>query len=82
MNRLKIDVKVCEGCGTLWLRAGGLGGVYCRGCAGQMAEFPAPRGRHAGGRKRRATGVGCGPQLVQKMAVRTCRGVAKQGGER
>ena len=61
VNYLRIDLKVCEGCGVLWLRRVMVEGVYCRGCAGQLAEFPAPRGKHAGGRRRRrARAVGCG----------------------
>ena len=59
MIDLRLDLKVCEGCGTLWLRTGLADGVYCRGCARTLADFPAPRGRHAGGRKpqlRRGTG--------------------------
>jgi hypothetical protein len=74
MNYLKMDLKVCEGCGTLWLRTGGLSGVYCRGCAGEMAEFPAPRGKHAGGRRRRAAVVAGGPQLTHSRVVGFCRG--------
>lgn len=53
MNDLRMSLKVCEGCGALWLRCNALEGVYCRVCAGRLAEFPAPRKKHAGGRKRR-----------------------------
>lgn len=56
MNSLRMDLKVCEGCGALWLRVGGTNGVYCRGCVKKLADFPAPRGRHAGGRRRRTCG--------------------------
>jgi hypothetical protein len=59
MNYLRVDLKVCEGCGVLWLRTE-VDGVYCRGCARRLSEFPAPRKRHAGGRKRRlARASGC-----------------------
>jgi hypothetical protein len=59
MNYLRMDLKVCEGCGALWLRTE-VGGVYCRGCAQRLSEFPAPRMRHPGGRKRRlARASGC-----------------------
>ena len=51
MNYLRLDLKVCEGCGALWLRMGPADGVYCRGCVHHLAQFPAPRSRHAGGRK-------------------------------
>lgn len=51
MNYLRMDLKVCEGCGALWLRRETADGLYCRGCARRLAEFPAPRGKHGGGRK-------------------------------
>ena len=45
MNDLRMDLKVCEGCGALWLRAGIAAGVYCRVCSRRLAEYPAPKGR-------------------------------------
>ena len=45
MNDLHVELKVCEGCGALWLRTGVANGVYCRTCVGRIAEFPRPRGR-------------------------------------
>ena len=42
MKDFRVDLKVCEVCGVLWLRAVDLG-VYCRGCALWLPEFPAPR---------------------------------------
>jgi len=46
MNDFCVEVKVCEGCGALFLRARGLGavgrGTYCRGCSVWLSEFPAP----------------------------------------
>jgi hypothetical protein len=60
VNYLRMDLKVCEGCGVLWLRGIMSEGVYCRGCAGRLAEFPAPRTKHAGGRgRRRVRTTGC-----------------------
>jgi predicted amidophosphoribosyltransferase len=53
MNDLRLVLKVCEGCGALWLRTQAAESVYCRRCAEHLAHFPAPRGRHAGGRKPR-----------------------------
>lgn len=46
MKDLRMELKVCEGCGALWLRASlGFGaGIYCRNCAAVMAEFPAAKG--------------------------------------
>jgi hypothetical protein len=51
MKDCRMELKVCEGCGALWLRNAGRG-VYCRGCALWLSEFPAPRGRRAARRKR------------------------------
>ena len=59
MNDLRMNVKVCEGCGALWLRMNAVSGVYCRVCAGRLAEFPAPRKRHGGGRRRLVRVAGC-----------------------
>ncbi len=47
MNDLHMDLKVCEGCGALWLRPGVSGVVYCRSCQVRLAEFPAARGLRA-----------------------------------
>jgi hypothetical protein len=43
MNNSQIDLKVCEGCGALWLRTLA-GRVYCRRCAPLLADFPAALG--------------------------------------
>lgn len=47
MNYLRMDLKVCEGCGVLWLRTAPLDGVYCDGCARKLMEYPAALGRRA-----------------------------------
>jgi hypothetical protein len=52
MDYLRVFLKICEGCGVLWLRSGDLDGVYCRKCSAVLSDFPAP---HAGKcRNRRA----------------------------
>jgi len=38
-----MNLKVCEGCGALWLRAEAVGGVYCSRCTRVLAEFPPVR---------------------------------------
>lgn len=43
MNYLRRDLKVCEGCGGLWVRTGEAAGVYCRHCGPRMAELPVRR---------------------------------------
>lgn len=45
MNELRLILKICEGCGVLWLRSEQRNEVYCQGCKVRLAEFPAP---HAG----------------------------------
>jgi hypothetical protein len=40
-----VELKYCERCGGLWLRAQGGEGVYCPGCCVRLAELPAPTRR-------------------------------------
>jgi hypothetical protein len=54
MNYLRLTLKVCEGCGTLWLRRVSIDSVYCATCARQLSAFPSARGKHAGGRPSRS----------------------------
>jgi len=42
MNDLRMFLKICEGCGVLWLRTGASDGVYCHRCATKLADFPQP----------------------------------------
>ncbi len=54
MNRyVRLNLKVCEGCGGLWFRAQGLHGVYCGACQAIFDTFPAPRLKKRPGRPRR-----------------------------
>ena len=64
LKGVRMELKVCEGCGALWLRSlesasgGGVrtraeAGVYCRHCAAVFADFPNPRGRSRRGRRPR-----------------------------
>jgi len=62
MKHVCVELKVCEGCGGLWLRAQNTAkphGVYCRSCALRLSDFPAPRGRSRAGRKRKVRLVVC-----------------------
>lgn len=45
---LRRDLKVCEGCGGLWVRTGVEAGVYCRHCSPFIAALPVRRRRSAG----------------------------------
>jgi hypothetical protein len=53
MKYLHVSLKICEGCGALWLRATTLESVYCRGCATRLADFPAPNPRKFWNKRRR-----------------------------
>jgi hypothetical protein len=68
MTSLRMDLKVCEGCGALWLRMDGVCSVYCRGCARQVSDFPAPRPRHAGGRRCRTARTAELPVVRERSA--------------
>lgn len=46
-----LQLKVCEACGGLWVRACGQG-RYCARCAEWLSEFPQPRGPRPGRRRR------------------------------
>ena len=39
-NQSCVELKYCECCGGLWLRAVGAGEVYCAGCGREMDEMP------------------------------------------
>lgn len=47
---LRVQLKICEGCGCLWYRAQSEGSVYCRGCEQKLREFPTPESRKRRGR--------------------------------
>jgi hypothetical protein len=59
MNDRHVELKVCEGCGVLWLRQGAKDGVYCAACVMQLSAFPNARSKRPGGRPRLARAVGC-----------------------
>jgi len=45
MKEFRVELKVCEGCGGLWLRVREHQGwgAYCTSCTKWLAEFPAPK---------------------------------------
>jgi hypothetical protein len=47
---LRVQLKICEGCGCLWYRAQTQGSVYCQGCETKLKDFPAPESRKRPGR--------------------------------
>ena len=42
-NELRVELKYCERCGSLWLRECGGGQIYCENCIPKVDELPAPR---------------------------------------
>lgn len=47
---VRVQLKVCEGCGCLWYRAQTHGSVYCTNCAIKLRDFPLPESRRRRGR--------------------------------
>jgi len=42
-NELRVELKYCERCGSLWFREWGGGQVYCENCLPAVDDLPAPR---------------------------------------
>jgi hypothetical protein len=42
---LRVQLKICEGCGSLWYRAQTQGSVYCVRCEIKLKDFPSPETR-------------------------------------
>ena len=51
MNESYLHLKICEGCGRLWLRNTHTYDIYCRRCNDRFAHFPAPQSRSRVGRQ-------------------------------
>lgn len=52
---LRVNLKVCEACGSLWYRAQNHGSVYCSRCEAKLKDFPTPETRRRPGRQGRKT---------------------------
>ena len=50
---LRVQLKVCEGCGCLWYRSLNHGCVYCQRCEVKLQDFPTPESRKRRGRPAR-----------------------------
>ena len=48
-----MNLKVCEGCGNLWVRSAFLPNVYCSNCAELLTHFPKVGIDRRPGRKRK-----------------------------
>ena len=51
---VRVQLKVCEGCGCLWYRAQTQGSVYCNSCEEKLKDFPTPESRKRRGRPARS----------------------------
>jgi hypothetical protein len=78
MKDLNVELKVCEGCGALYLRQNRIdaaaqpreaSGIYCRGCERWLSEFPAPERRSRRGRKPKGA-----PQRTSELVLATVGG--------
>ena len=47
---LRVQLKVCEGCGCLWYRTQTECSVYCKLCEVKLRNFPTPESRKRRGR--------------------------------
>jgi ribosomal protein L37AE/L43A len=47
---VRVELKYCERCGSLWVRECGAGVVYCGNCQPRIADLPIPKKK-----RRRAT---------------------------
>ena len=52
MEYLRIQLKVCEGCGNLFFRATSMDGVYGKCCARRLAEHAKAEPEQRRGRRR------------------------------
>jgi hypothetical protein len=44
-KHVRMELKCCEHCGTLWLRECGAGVVYCDHCQPKIDDLPMPKKR-------------------------------------
>lgn len=49
---VRVQLKICEGCGCLWYRAHTHKNVYCKECETKLRSFPPPESRKRRGRPR------------------------------
>ena len=47
---VRVQLKICEGCGCLWYRAQTHESVYCRECWKKLKDYPPPESRKLPGR--------------------------------
>jgi len=54
---VRVQLKVCEGCGCLWYRSQNIHTVYCHSCEVKLREYPVLATRKRRGRRRKARPV-------------------------
>jgi hypothetical protein len=59
---VRVQLKICEGCGCLWCRQQNQSSVYCKACEVKLKNFPTPESRKRRGRPSRK-------RLAQVFAV-------------
>jgi uncharacterized Zn finger protein (UPF0148 family) len=47
---LRVQLKICEGCGSLFFRPQTNGNIYCQSCEVKLRDFPSPESRKRRGR--------------------------------
>ena len=62
-----VTLKVCEGCGTLWIRREAGAGVYCGPCVEVLQHFPDPKTRLRPGRPKKQGS--CGGMMPAMLAA-------------
>jgi len=67
---MRVQLKICEGCGCLWYRAQAIGSVYCQRCEVKLKDFPTPESRKRPGRQ-------CRKPLIRAWAAAMATGGAE-----
>jgi uncharacterized paraquat-inducible protein A len=52
---VRVQLKICEGCGCLWYRPQTIESAYCKPCETKLKDFPTPESRKRRGRPGRKT---------------------------
>jgi hypothetical protein len=68
MFALRLELKVCEGCGGLWVRRQGRSNPYCVGCSERLMDFP-KRSRRPKSAVRRCSGKSSEPLMERQLAI-------------
>ena len=53
MIEVRVQLKICESCGCLWVRSLAQHNIYCKDCERKLRDFPEPSTRKRRGRPAR-----------------------------